>query len=178
MDQLEATPIRGTEGAPPRRGRRASPFFSPDGRWIGFWQSGQIKKVSITGGAPLDAVCSREPMGRQLDEREHDSLRAERAGRRQGRRRDLARIERRRKAGAPGEGRGGEVAEGPQMLPGGRAILFTLARARRLGYGADRRPVARHRQAPCGAGAWRRRTVCADRSSRLCAWRDIARGAL
>ena len=30
MDQLDAVPIRGTEGA-------IGPFFSPDGEWVGFW---------------------------------------------------------------------------------------------------------------------------------------------
>ena len=57
IDQLEATPIRGTEGDPATAGR--GPFFSPDGRWIGFWQGGQLRKVSITGGAPL-ALCAAE----------------------------------------------------------------------------------------------------------------------
>jgi serine/threonine-protein kinase len=45
MDRLEAEPIPGTEGA-------VSPFFSPDGLWIGFFADGQLKKVSIRGGAP------------------------------------------------------------------------------------------------------------------------------
>jgi len=30
-----------------------SPFFSPDSRWIGFSESGQLKKVSVAGGAPI-----------------------------------------------------------------------------------------------------------------------------
>ena len=46
MDQLQATPIRGTEGA-------TEPFFSPDGQSIGFWQGGQLKKVSVGGGATV-----------------------------------------------------------------------------------------------------------------------------
>ena len=29
------------------------PFFSPDGKWLGFWQEGQLKRVSVTGGAPV-----------------------------------------------------------------------------------------------------------------------------
>ena len=39
LDQLAATPIAGTEGA-------SSPFFSPDGRWVGFWSGGALKKTS------------------------------------------------------------------------------------------------------------------------------------
>ena len=80
MDQLEPTPIRGTEVALDQAGAARSPFFSPDGRWIGFWQDGQLKKVSITGGAPVALCACGEPMGRQLDERQHDSLRAKRGG--------------------------------------------------------------------------------------------------
>ena len=55
LDQLLATPLAGTEGA-------ASPFFSPDGRWIAFFADGKLKKVAATGGAvvPLcDAVNAR-----------------------------------------------------------------------------------------------------------------------
>jgi len=47
MDALEARPIPGTEGA-------GSPFFSPDGQWIGFFTvGGSLKKVSASGGATL-----------------------------------------------------------------------------------------------------------------------------
>jgi serine/threonine-protein kinase len=36
-------PLSGTEGA-------SGPFFSPDGQQIGFWASGKLKKVSLSGG--------------------------------------------------------------------------------------------------------------------------------
>jgi serine/threonine-protein kinase len=56
MDQLQATAIEGTEWA-------ESPFFSPDGQWIGFWQaasdtlqSGELKKVPLAGG-PIVTIC-------------------------------------------------------------------------------------------------------------------------
>jgi serine/threonine-protein kinase len=45
--QLNATPLGGTTGA-------RSPFFSPDGRWVGFFAEGRLKKVSVTGGAPQE----------------------------------------------------------------------------------------------------------------------------
>ena len=32
------------------------PFFSPDGRWVGFWATGQLKKVPLAGGA-LVTLC-------------------------------------------------------------------------------------------------------------------------
>lgn len=44
LDQAEATPIAGTEGA-------AGPFLSPDGAWVGFWADGALKKVPLGGGA-------------------------------------------------------------------------------------------------------------------------------
>jgi serine/threonine protein kinase/Tol biopolymer transport system component len=51
MDQADAVPVPGTEGA-------YSPFFSPDGHWLGFERVGpsgsvQINKVSLAGGAPI-----------------------------------------------------------------------------------------------------------------------------
>ncbi len=49
MDQLEALPIRGTDGA-------TSPFFSPDSQWVGFFSMDKLQKVSIEGGAP-QAIC-------------------------------------------------------------------------------------------------------------------------
>ena len=56
MDQIEATPVRGTAGA-------SEPFFSPDGQWIGFWAGGQLKKVSVTGGAAVTLCEAPEPFG-------------------------------------------------------------------------------------------------------------------
>ena len=55
MDQLEATPIPGTKDA-------SGPFFSPDGEWIGFFSSGKLKKISLSGGTPqtlCDATLGR-----------------------------------------------------------------------------------------------------------------------
>ena len=46
LDESEANPLPGTEGA-------NNPFFSPDGRWVGFFSGFSLKKISVTGGAPL-----------------------------------------------------------------------------------------------------------------------------
>jgi len=46
MDRAEATALTGTEGA-------SNPFFSPDGEWLGFFADAKLKKVSVRGGAPL-----------------------------------------------------------------------------------------------------------------------------
>ncbi len=46
IDQDEPTMIAGSEGA-------SAPFFSPDGRWVGFFANGMLQRVSIDGGAAL-----------------------------------------------------------------------------------------------------------------------------
>ena len=46
LEQLQATPLTGTEGA-------ASPFFSPDSQWIAFFSNGKLKKISVTGGGAV-----------------------------------------------------------------------------------------------------------------------------
>jgi serine/threonine-protein kinase len=46
MDQREAKPLADTMGA-------NSPFFSPDGQWVGFFADGKLKTVSLWGGAAL-----------------------------------------------------------------------------------------------------------------------------
>jgi eukaryotic-like serine/threonine-protein kinase len=46
IDEIETRPLAATEGA-------TTPFFSPDGRWIGFYGGGALKKMSLAGGVPL-----------------------------------------------------------------------------------------------------------------------------
>ncbi len=50
LDHPEASPIRGTLNGD-------NPFFSPDGRWVGFFADGKLKKVSISDGA-LITICN------------------------------------------------------------------------------------------------------------------------
>ena len=52
LDQLQSVPIPGTLGA-------MSPFFSPDGAWLGFSVNSQLMKVSLGGGPPLP-ICQLE----------------------------------------------------------------------------------------------------------------------
>jgi len=44
---LTAKPIAGTEGS------AMNPFFSPDGKWIGYFSGGKLKKISANGGVPV-----------------------------------------------------------------------------------------------------------------------------
>ncbi|MBN1570540.1 MAG: protein kinase [Acidobacteria bacterium] len=49
MNELDAKPIPGA-GANPQKS-----FFSPDGKWIGFWSTtdNQLKKIAVSGGASV-----------------------------------------------------------------------------------------------------------------------------
>ncbi len=49
MEQLEPRPLPGTEEA-------GTPFFSPDGQWIGFETPGALRKVPLVGGPPITIV--------------------------------------------------------------------------------------------------------------------------
>jgi eukaryotic-like serine/threonine-protein kinase len=50
LDRLEPAPVPGSEGA-------YIPFFSPDSHWVGFFAQGKLKKAAIAGGVPQD-ICS------------------------------------------------------------------------------------------------------------------------
>ena len=55
LSSLVATPLMGTVEA-------FSPFWSPDSRFLGFFQSGKLKKIEATGG-PAQTLCDA-PQGR------------------------------------------------------------------------------------------------------------------
>jgi Tol biopolymer transport system component len=50
MNSVDPTPLAGTANA-------TTPFFSPDGRWIGFFADGQLKKIPTAGGLPI-TLCA------------------------------------------------------------------------------------------------------------------------
>ena len=121
VDQLQATPLAGTSesdrvgGSPP--GAR-NPFFSPDGLWIGYHTGGQLKKISINGGAPVTLCEATQPFGASWGP-DDTILFGQPDGIWQvpgtsGTPTRLIAVEE------------GELAHGPQMLPGGEWVLFTL----------------------------------------------------
>jgi len=56
LDISESRPIPGTEG-----GR--SPFFSPDGKWLGFQTEHYLKKVQLAGDTPVNICGVSNPRG-------------------------------------------------------------------------------------------------------------------
>ncbi len=57
MDQLEGKLLPGTENG-------ISPFFSPDGQWLGFLQDNKWKKVQVIGGATITLCDANSGPGR------------------------------------------------------------------------------------------------------------------
>ncbi len=116
MNSFDARPIPSTDGA-------ESPFFSPDGQWLGFFAEGKLRKVSLSGGAAL-TLCSA-PADRGASWGPDDTIifapsfssglfRVSAAG------------------GTPKplttpEHKNGEISHRwPEILPGGKAVLFTI----------------------------------------------------
>ena len=56
LNSLQAQPLQGTEGG-------AAPFWSPDGRNIGFFAGGKLKRVEASGGPPLTLADATLPRG-------------------------------------------------------------------------------------------------------------------
>src|SRR4029453_11510977 len=57
MGELRARLIAGTEEA------LTSPTFSPDGQSIAYFQEGQLKRIAISGGAPVVICAASNPFG-------------------------------------------------------------------------------------------------------------------
>jgi len=115
LDQLQATVLPGTENA-------RDPFFSPDGQWLGFFADGKLKKISIHGGAPVTICDASTPRGGSWGEDgEIVFAPVPRAA--------LFKVS--SAGGTPQQltaldGETGDLTHRwPQVLPGGKAVLFT-----------------------------------------------------
>ena len=117
LGAFESTVLPGTEEAD-------GPFFSPDGKWVGFFAESRLKKISLAGGLPV-VLCFASPVTRGASWAEDDTIvfalsntswlfRVPAAG------------------GAPApltspEYKAGEQTHRwPDVLPGGKAVLFTV----------------------------------------------------
>jgi serine/threonine protein kinase/Tol biopolymer transport system component len=115
LDQPSATELAGTEGA-------IFPFFSPDGQWVGFATLNKLNKVSVEGG-PVVPLCDIRTFGASWGEGGNiivDVLRGH----------GLMLIPSSGGTATPLT----ELASGdaghayPQVLPGGKDVLFTAYR--------------------------------------------------
>jgi serine/threonine-protein kinase len=62
LDQLEARRVPGAEV------EARSPFFSADGQSIGYFAAGELRRVSVTGGAPVTITKAVNPWGARWDD--------------------------------------------------------------------------------------------------------------
>jgi serine/threonine-protein kinase len=111
LDRLDPEPIVGTEGG-------SDAFFSHDGRWLGFEKGSELWIASLDGGTPQMLLPSQPLRGGTWGE--GDSIVVGRVG--EGLWMVSTAGGEPRQLTAPKQG---ERHELPQMLPGGRAVLFT-----------------------------------------------------
>ncbi len=113
LNQLQATALSGTDDA-------HDPFFSPDSQWIAFFADDKLKKISVQGGAAVTLCGTSLEHGGSWDD---DSTIIFSRG-------TLFKVS---STGGTPERRlttlnheAGEVSHRyPQILPGGKAVLFT-----------------------------------------------------
>ncbi len=119
LDEFEAKPLPGTEGA-------ISPFFSPNGEWIGYVDHHQrkLKKVPVKEGQPIVLCESVQFRGGTWGI--HDTIIFTPAA--SGLWRISASAEGMERLTFPDPNKGERGHLWPQILPGGRAVLFTNER--------------------------------------------------
>lgn len=116
LDEGQWNFLAGTENA-------RDPFFSPDGQWIGFFADVYLKKVSVQGGAPVTlGRTGHLSMGASWGE---DGEIVEATN-------PLAELMRVPASGGDPQhltrlGSGETTHRWPQVLPGGKTVLFTAA---------------------------------------------------
>ena len=127
LDQLAGARLDGTEEA-------NSPFFSRDGTWVGFASGGELKKVSVLGGPSL-TLCAL--VGGILTGASWGADDIILFG-------TPSRLGLFRVAAAGGEpevlttAEARESHEQPEILPGGKAVLFTI----KIGIGTAQKRIA------------------------------------
>ncbi len=115
MGALEARVIPGTEGP------LVNPFFAPDGETVGFWQGGQLKRISVRGGAAVVICAARIPFGASWG-KDNTILFGQESG--------IMRVA--ANGGTPElvvPSKEGEQVYGPQLLPDRDSVLFSVTTA-------------------------------------------------
>jgi Tol biopolymer transport system component len=134
LDQPTAAELTETQGA-------YEPFFSPDGQWVAFFTAGKLEKVSVDGGSAITLCDAGTGMGGSWGEDGNIIVALRASG-------GLSRIPSAGGAPTPVELQTGESTHRwPQILPGGKAVLFT-ANATGTGFNEaniEAMPLADHR---------------------------------
>ena len=116
VDELDPTPIDGADGA-------RMPFFSPDSAWLGFIADGELRKVSLTGGAPV-TIASVDPNYRGISWGDGGTIVLSTNNT------ELWRVPAEggepERLTIPDRERGERAHRFPTVLPGGEAVLFTV----------------------------------------------------
>ena len=115
LDQFDPVPIDGTEGA-------ESPFFSPDGEWIGFFADGGLWKIRIVGGERVPICPVSTPRGATWGSNGFIYFATASSG--------LSRVPatggNALELTTPDSSQGEISHRWPQILPGGDAVIFTI----------------------------------------------------
>ena len=114
LNRMDVTPLPGTDGA-------ASPFFSPDGQWMGFSAGAKLKKVSLQGGAVATLADAPNIRGEAWAPDDSIWFTPNNAT-------GLWKVPASGGTAAPLTTLGsGELSHRwPQLVPGGRAVIFTI----------------------------------------------------
>jgi serine/threonine-protein kinase len=127
MDQVGDTPLPDTQWGI-TAGQAGGPFFSPDGRSVAFDHQGVLKRIELAGGPPRTIADSVSYRGGSWGADDTIVL----GGRRSGLLRVSANGGSPTAIVAPGDGEGEFLY--PQILPGGRFVLFTVSPDPGLGH--------------------------------------------
>jgi serine/threonine protein kinase len=119
VNELVINPIRGSDKD------AVAPFFSPDGQWIAYWsrKDQKLKKIAINGGTPV-ILCDAMSWGGASWGKDYQIIFSTQDG--------LMRVS--------GDGgipellvrSEGEYMWSPEILPGGKSVIFTLGLENKL----------------------------------------------
>ncbi len=116
MDRFDVTPLEGTQNA-------NSPFFSPDGQWVGFFADLKLKKINLRGGLPIALCDVGDDRGGSwgpndtiifIPDATSGLMRIPASG---GTPQALT---------SPDASKGERTHRWPEILPGGKAVVFTI----------------------------------------------------
>ncbi|MBA3884706.1 MAG: serine/threonine-protein kinase [Acidobacteria bacterium] len=114
-DEFEPRPVPGTEGA-------SHPVFSPDGQWIAFYADNRLNKTPAAGGPIVPVAIVNDPRGLSWDTDSTITYTPEATG-------GVFQVDANGGAPRPITSLAGDAERThrwPQLLPGGRAVIYTV----------------------------------------------------